>query len=163
MSKGSGSDIADMLWPRDAGGSVREALRAWLSRLVADAASAWDAPTRASGHSSRLATSFENQVRRLHADAHAAFRSVEGARRLQGPDAAALDAALAVVEAEWRAALSDRNNYAEALKAIRAYAPDPCCRAMAAEGLSGAPLSLDRMVPSSSGAARFPFVDEFDD
>jgi hypothetical protein len=155
------SDSAGTLWPQEAGGSMR-GLRAWLARLVAEAVPAGVEP-RAGRQLPRLATSFENRVQRLRADAHAAYRSVEGARGAEGPDAAALEAALAVVEAEWRAALADRDSYAEALKAIRVYAPDPQCRAMAARGLSGAPVTPAAAGAASSGVSRFPFIDEPDD
>jgi len=139
-------------------GSRRRALRAWLARLIDAApddlrAGAQEAPA--------LATPFENRVRKLRAEAHAAFRSVEGARRIEGPDAAALDGALDVLETEWRAAVAEHERCAEALKAIQVYSPDSRCRAMAARGLSG------RALPgatrrSTSGAGRFPFADEPD-
>jgi len=87
----------------------------------------------------RLATSFENRVRSLRANAHAAFRTVEGARDVEATDAAALDAALRVVEEEWRAAIAARDTYAETLKAIRLYAPDARSRRMAEQGLTNQP------------------------
>ena len=58
-------------------------------------------------------------MRALRANAHAAYRSVEGG------SGAALNAALAVLEAEWKSARAERDGYAEALKAIRVYAATP--------------------------------------
>ena len=70
-------------------------------------------------------------MRALRADAHAAYRSVEGGAE------AALDAALAVLEAEWQATRAARDGYAEALKAIRVYARDSGTRALAERALRG--------------------------
>lgn len=138
---------------QDGSGSVRGALRAWLARLVADV----DLSAEAAGGvtaAPAVATPFENRVRRLRANARAAYMSVEGARRIEGADVSALDAALEVIEAEWRSVLAERDRCAEALKAIRIYAPDARCRSMAADGLADA--------RSRSGVDRFPFVGEFD-
>src|SRR5262245_54471132 len=116
---------------------ARAALRAWLARIAGDA----DGPGAAAP---ALATSFENRVRALRANAHAAFRSVEDN---QG---AALDAALAVLEAEWQATREARDGYAEALKAIRVYARDTGTRAIAERALRGA----------AAPVHRFPFEHE---
>jgi len=139
-------------------GSRRRALRAWLARVIDAApddlrAGAQETPGRA--------TAFENRVRKLRAEAHAAFRTVEGARRIEGRDAAALDNALDVLETEWRAAVAEHERAAEALKAIQVYSPDARCRSMAAQGLSGSALPWATR-RSTSGVGRFPFTDEPD-
>jgi hypothetical protein len=120
---------------------ARAALRAWLGRIAGDP-EARPAADAAPG----LATSFENRVRALRANAHAAYRSVEGG------EAAALDAALAVLEAEWQATRAARDGYAEALKAIRVYARDNGTRALAERALRGERGALP--------THRFPFADE---
>jgi hypothetical protein len=135
-------------------GSRRGALRAWLARLI-------DTDPATLAEPSALATPFENRVRKLRAEAHAAFRSVDGARRLGAADAAALDGALDVIEEEWRAAVAERDRCAEALKAIRVYSPHAGCRAMAAQGLSGGAPRWGRS-RGTSGVGRFPFMDESD-
>ena len=75
------------------------------------------------------ARALDNRRRRLRANAHAAFHSV------QGSEEAAVDAALAVVEAAWLAARAEREAYAEVLKVIRLYARDCEIRALAAQVL----------------------------
>ena len=117
--------------PSEGSGSMRDALRAWLARLSVGEAAPVAAPEI--GRVGELAlpgvaTAFENRIRAVRANARAACRSVECARDVDGPDAAALEAALDVVEAAWRSALADRDGYAETLKSIRLYAPDPRCR-----------------------------------
>jgi hypothetical protein len=143
------SAVAIDAGPLDAG-SARAALRAWLARLGTGgdphfAPESGTGPAEASG----VATSFENRVRRLRADAHAAYHSVEGTER------AAIDAALAVLEAEWHAARALSDGYAEALKAIRVYGRDPGARDLAARALA---LRPDR--PCTSGWSRYPFDQE---
>ena len=132
--------------PQDAGGSVRGACApGWPA--VADAELAEDTADSdgAAKQAPRLATSFENRVRRLRADAHAAFHSVEGARKVNGPDAAALDAALAVMEAEWRAIVAERD------KLRRGAESDPGLRARSALPGDGG----DRPVAFALGFERF--------
>lgn len=60
-----------------------------------------------------LASPFETRVQMLRANAHAAYRCV------QGPPEVALNAALAVIEAEWRGARLRALRHGEALKHIR--------------------------------------------
>ena len=163
MSKHSEPSVfmtAGTLAPGEGGGSMRDALRAWLARLSVGDALPIAAPEIGRVGDSALpgvATAFENRIRAVRANARAACRSVECARDVDGPDAAALEAALDVVEAAWRSALADRDGYAETLKSIRLYAPDPRCRAMAAASLSAA-----SPCTRSSGYDRFPFNDDFD-
>jgi hypothetical protein len=78
---------------------------------------------------------------RLRAEAHAAFRSVEGS------GSTALDAALAVLDSEI-ARLSDAAEaYGEALKAVRTYDDDPAQRALAASALYAYPVPLRAPAP----------------
>ena len=58
-------------------------------------------------------------------------------RSVIGPHEAALDAALAVIEAEWRAAAGERDRYGEALKTIRLYSSDGESRQRARRALEG--------------------------
>ena len=139
----------------DEAGSMRGALRAWhRARLSSDAAAA-DGERR-EAELPKVATAVENRVSLLRANARAAYGSVEGARSVEGPDAAALEAALDVFETAWRAALADRDDFAEALKAIRLYAPDQRSRALAA-----ASLSTDTPCARGSGHRRYPSSDNF--
>jgi hypothetical protein len=85
------------------------------------------------------ATPSPEQARR--AQAHAAFRSVEGSER------AALDAALAVVEAEVSRLRGTVLAYGEALKEIEVYGGDPTARSTAAAALRRAPERLDAPAP----------------
>jgi hypothetical protein len=78
-------------------------------------------------------------TRRAHA--HAAFRSVEGSQR------AALDAALAVVEAEVARLRGTVLAYGEALKEIEVYGVDPTARSTAAAALRRAPERLNAAAP----------------
>lgn len=126
----------------DGAGSVRDALRSWLPWLSAGEAPGLDDAEKPEG-APGIATRFENEARMLRANARAAYRSVEGARDIDGRDGAALEAALDVVEAAWRAAVDRRDAHAEALKAIRLYASEPRCRAMAAASLAGSGLRRD--------------------
>lgn len=145
--------------PGEGSGSMRDALRAWLARLSVGEAVPVAAP-EIDGVGPALpgvATAFQNRIRAVRANARAAYRSVEGTRDVDGPDAAALESALDVVEAAWRSALAERDGYAETLKSIRLYAPDPRCRAMAAASLSAA-----SPCTRSGGYDRFPFNDDFD-
>ena len=116
-----------LLAPQDPPARGRAALRAWLARIAAGTPRSSRPRPWAPG----LATGFENRVRALRADAHAAYHSVEG-----GADAA-LDAALAVLEAEWQSTRAERDGYAEALKAIRVYARDTGTRTLAERALRG--------------------------
>jgi hypothetical protein len=118
---------------------ARAALRAWLARLAAGQRIEPEAPELPG-----LATGLENRARALRANAHAAYRSVEGS------EGAALDAALAVLEAEWQATRAARDVYAEALKAIRVYARDGGARALAERALRA----------PARPRSRFPFADE---
>lgn len=70
---------------------------------------------------------------RRQANAHAAYGSVEGTH------AAALDAALAVIEADYAVLRARCATQAEALKQLRLYAHDPAIRALAAKGLDDTP------------------------
>lgn len=111
-------------------GSVRGALRALFGRLGGDATLA-SGPERAVRPVIQpLATPCENRRQLLRANARAAHDSV------QGSPEAALDAALAVVEAAWLEACEERNAYAEALKAIRMYSEDAKVRGIATESLT---------------------------
>jgi hypothetical protein len=134
---------------------VRVGIRGLLSRLGISAEADDDGETRREAPA--IATSFENRLRLLRANARAAYDSVEGSSE------AALEAALAVVESEWLAARAERDSYAEALKAIRLYAADPRVRGLAKRALShpGAPGAWDAGL-HVSGRDRFPFLDEFD-
>ena len=111
----------------------RGGFRGLLSRLGISAAEGEDAH----GEAPAIASSFENKVRMLRANARAAYNSVEGSHE------AALDAALAVIEHEWLAARAERDAYAEALKAIRLYATEPGVRNIAKRTLArpAAPIS----------------------
>lgn len=85
------------------------------------------------------------------ANAHAAYASVEGTQE------AALDAALAVVEAELAAMEIRCAAQAEALKRLRLYANDATTRALATKGLVGdAEILADHRVvdrdPARAGA-----------
>ena len=133
---------------------ARAGIRGLLSRL--------GIPAEADGAETRreapaIASSFENRLRLLRANARAAYDSVEGSRD------AALDAALDVVEREWLAARAERDGYAEALKAIRLYAADPRVRGLARRALAdpGASAAWDAGL-HVSGRDRFPFMDEPD-
>lgn len=75
-----------------------------------------------------------------HANAHAAYRSVHGNKQ------AALDAALAVVEAEVARLRGTVLTYGEALKALQVYGPDEETRRTAAAALHLAPERL-RVAP----------------
>jgi hypothetical protein len=103
------------------------------------------------------AVRFETRVRAVRANAHAAHDSVEG-----GGDKA-IDAALAVVESEWRACRDERDALAEALKAIRLYAGEAQVRRLAAEALSRRPVAAGWDAGLHiTGRDRFPLMDEFD-
>ena len=78
---------------------------------------------------------------RLRAEAHAAFRSV------QGPTPAALDAALAVLESEIARLTDAAEAYGEALKSVRTYDDDAGQRAMAAAALYAFPVPLRAATP----------------
>ena len=143
------SAVAIDAGPLDAG-SARAALRAWLARLGTGGDPHFAPEFEAGPEAPGVATSFENRVRRLRADAHAAYHSVEGTER------AAIDAALAVLEAEWHAARALSDGYAEALKAIRVYGRDPGARDLAARALAP---RHDRPC-TASGWSRYPFDQE---
>ena len=141
--------------------TVRAAIRALFARLGAAAPAigeGGDGQADEGRAAPPVATSVENKVRLMRANAHAAYRSVEGA------EAAAIDAALAVVELEWHAARAQRDSFAEALKSIQLYAEDAKARAMATQALA---LRVEAAMPWSSGArlsgrSWFPFMDEID-
>lgn len=116
--------------PQLAPAGVRAALGA-LFRRRGDAAEATPAEP-AVPDAPALPDAFEVRVRTQRANAHAAFRSVQGA-----PEAA-LDAALAVLEAEWRAAREASLRYADALKHVRLYSFDDASRRQAWLALEGA-------------------------
>jgi hypothetical protein len=136
--------------------ATRGGIRGLFARLGIAVAAA-DGEDAARPEAPPIATSFENKARTLRANAHAAFHSVEGS------GAAALDAALAVIEAEWHAARAERDSYAEALKAIRLYALDPQVRGVAKRALArpAIPVAWDAGL-HVSGRDRFPFMDEHD-
>ena len=105
-----------------------------------------------------IATRFENKVRTLRANAHAAYHSVQGGHE------AALDAALEVIEAEWHAARAQRDDFAEALKSIRLYAQDRKSRVLAERALArqereALPCAIVR---TATGVSHYPFADELD-
>jgi hypothetical protein len=143
--------------------SVRGALRSLLTR-VAVGGDPSPTPPRdpddADGMEEAapaIATRFENKVRTLRANAHAAYHSVEGTQHT------AVDAALDVIEAEWHAARIQRDRYAEALKSIRLYAGDMWSRAMAHRALGlRCDAAGERPLPIATGMVRYPFMDEFD-
>lgn len=135
MTKHSADFLTIVPGKTDAAGSVRDALRSWLPWLATGDAGL-DEEGKPEG-ARAIATPFEHEARMLRANARAAYRSVEGAREIDGCDGAALEAALDVVEAAWRSAIDKRDAHAEALKAIRLYATEPRCRAMAAASLAG--------------------------
>jgi len=112
-------------------------IRALLARL------AWRAPTWEAETPSvdpRLRRTHERQAR-LRAEAHAAFRSVEGS----GP--AALDAALSVLESEIARLSDTAEAYGEALKSVRTYDDDPAQRALAQTALYAYPVPLRTPAP----------------
>jgi hypothetical protein len=122
------------------------AIRGLFARLAGKAPAFEDAPAP---HDVRARRTLARQER-LRAEAHAAFRSVEG------PAPAALDAALAVLESEI-ARLSDAAEaYGEALKSVRTYDDDPAQRAMAAAALYAFPVPLRAPdpVPQTRSRAR---------
>jgi hypothetical protein len=113
------------------------AIRALFARLAGRAPAFEEAPAPLDA---RVRRAHARQAR-LRAEAHAAFRSVEG------PAAAALDAALAVLESEI-ARLSDAAEaYGEALKSVRTFDEDPAQRAMAAAALYAYPVPLAAPAP----------------
>jgi len=85
---------------------------------------------------------------RRRAHAHAAYRAV------QDCEPAAIDAALAVVEAEISRLRSTVLAYGEALKEIEVYGVDPMARSTAAAALKRAPerLGAPRPVPHLGGS-----------
>jgi len=79
--------------------------------------------------------------RSRRADAHAAYRAVKGSEQ------AALDAALAVIEAEVARLRGTVLAYGEALKEIEVYGRDPSVRSTAAAALRRAPARLQAPDP----------------
>ena len=75
------------------------------------------------------------------ADAHAAYRAVKGSEQ------AALDAALAVIEAEVARLRGTVLAFGEALKEIEVYGRDPSVRSTAAAALRRAPVRLEAPQP----------------
>jgi hypothetical protein len=137
--------------------SVREALRGLFGRLAGGAAAGSEQDGDAAPEPPAIASSFENRVRTLRENARAAYRSVEGS------EDAAIDAALGVMEEEWRAIRLERDSFAEALKAIRLYAADARVRTVAGRALGRKPpeVAWDAGL-HIAGRDRFPFVGEFD-
>jgi hypothetical protein len=96
---------------------------------------------RVDGPASRPDPRSGARLQRVHAEAHAAFRSAERG------GTGALDAALAVYEAEvlrWRTAAEA---YGEALKAVRIYSRDPLLRSTAAAAMAATPMPMRRAQP----------------
>jgi hypothetical protein len=141
---------------------VRAALRSLFGRIGRPVPSgshdAFDDLADASGtEQAALATRFENKVQAMRANAHAAFDSVQGSVHQ------AVEAALAVVEAEWRSCRSERDSYAEALKAIRVYAADARARELAEGALARRPAAAGwDAALHVAGRDRYPFLGEFD-
>jgi hypothetical protein len=113
------------------------ALRALLARLAGRAPAFADAPSPLDARARRTLA----RQAKLRAEAHAAFRSVEG------PAQAALDAALAVLESEIARLGDAAAAYGEALKSVRTYDEDPARRAMAAAALYAFPVPLAAPAP----------------
>ena len=111
-------------------GSVRSALRALFGRLGGDAVLAPGTEPAARPVTQPLASPCAHRRQLLRANARAAYDSVQGSPQ------AALDAALAVVEAAWLEACEERNAHAEALKAIRMYSEDAKVRGIASASLT---------------------------
>jgi hypothetical protein len=122
---------------------LNSAVRQLLARIATTAASrpipaVWE--TGAAGEAGpRDRVPSPEAARRAHA--HAAFRSVEGSEQ------AALDAALAVVEAEVSRLRGTVLAYGEALKEIEVYGSDPSARGTAAAALRRAPERLRAAPP----------------
>lgn len=127
-------------------GSVRGALRALFGRLGGDAVLVPGAAPAPRPVVQPLATPCENRRQLLRANARAAHDSV------QGTPEAALDAALAVVEAAWLEACEERNAYAEALKAIRMYSEDAKVRGIATDSLTPCATSHAGVTPRARTA-----------
>lgn len=123
--------------PHTRPGALPAAIRGLFSRL-AGRSYALETPPAALDVRARRTLARQS---RLRAEAHAAFRAVEG------PAPAALDAALAVLESEI-ARLSDAAEaYGEALKAVRTYDDDPAQRALATSALFAYPVPLGVPAP----------------
>ena len=131
--------------PGPAGPRRAAALRAWLARIAAGAAQ-FEPAEAAGGAGPRHR--FENRVRGCAPTPVPPTRASRAARD------AALDAALAVLEAEWHAPRAASDGYAEALKAIRVYARDSGSARARRAGAGAAPAR-----PGASGH-RFPFEHE---
>jgi len=127
-------------------GSVRGALRALFGRLGGDQVLSPGGEPAAAPQAPALASCLENRRQLLRANARAAYDSV------QGTPQAALDAALAVLEAAWLEANEERDTHAETLKAIRMYSEDAKVRGIASESLT--PCAKSR--PAANLAPRFP-------
>lgn len=146
----------------DAPASMRAALRSLLARLGRPGAADADGTVGEDGDgfapdAPSAETRFEGKVRSVRANALAAFDSAEGTVHQ------AVGAALAVVEAEWRACRKERDDYAEALKTIRLYAKDARVRDLAARTLDPRPgVAAWHAGLHVTGRDRFPFMDEFD-
>ena len=128
---------------RSAAPALPAAIRSLLNRLAGRTSpAAPEAEVPVDANANRAAV----RRARLRAQAHAAFRCVEG------PATAALDAALAVLESEIARPSDTAEAYGEALKAVRTYDDDAAQRAMAAAALyafpvplrAGAPIPQDR-------------------
>jgi hypothetical protein len=130
--------------------TVRGTLRALIGRFAPTDALGSETPD--SQHhepEQRIASPFENRLRTVRANAAAAYDSVEG------DHAAALNAALAVVEAEWLAARAEREAYAEALKTIRTYGRDADSRIRADRALAKRPEAATLPCATGSDMATF--------
>jgi hypothetical protein len=141
----------------DAPASMRAALRSLLARLGRPGGADADEADASAPEAPSAETRFENKVRSVRANALAAFDSAEGSVHQ------AVGAALAVVEAEWRNCRKERDDFAEALKAIRLYAKDAPVRGLAARTLERRPAVAGWDAGLHiAGRDRFPFLDEFD-
>ena len=121
--------------------ALPSAIRGLFARLAGRAPVFEDAPAALDVRARRILARQE----RLRAEAHAAFRSVEG------PAPAALDAALAVFESEISRLSDAAEAYGEALKSVRTYDDDPGQRAMAAAALYAFPVPLRGPAPVPHG------------
>ena len=96
------------------------------------------------------ATAMAQRLARLRANAHAAYASVDGRHE------AALDTALAVMEAELRAVSNRADAQAEILKQVRLYARDAESRALAKRGLESCAEVLACCQLTEAGCPRDP-------
>jgi hypothetical protein len=127
---------------------AREGWRGLLGRLSARSParqSAWrphPAPPRPAPDDGATPDAPARRDERLHAEAHAAWRSV-----VEGTPEAALDAALAVVEDELASLRGRAALQAEALKTLRVYAAGPWERRLAGYALDARIATLEAALP----------------